>query len=117
VSDRTTDQNTITPFPRSVVFAKSYDRRTALEAATMLIDRALPLFESRELSLLRILTDRDAEYSGPAEPYEYELHLAVEDIDPSKTKARHSQADDICERLYETSRRSSIRSPSAGGST
>jgi hypothetical protein len=39
------------------------------------------LFESHEVKLMRILTDRGSEYCGNPERHEYELYLAVEDID------------------------------------
>ena len=39
------------------------------------------------LPLLRILTDRGTEFCGNRENHEYELYLAVENIDYTKTKA------------------------------
>jgi transposase InsO family protein len=36
------------------------------------------------------------------EHHEYELYLAIEDIDHSKTKARHPQTNGICERFHRT---------------
>jgi transposase InsO family protein len=52
--------------------------------------------------LLRILTDRDTEYCCALEHHEYELYLAVEDIDHTKTKARSPQTNGICERFHGT---------------
>jgi transposase InsO family protein len=85
-----------------VAFAKLYDRKTALVAADLLNDRVLPFFEEHEIPLLRVLTDRGAEYCGQREHHEYELYLAVENIDHSRTKARHPQTNGICERFHRT---------------
>jgi hypothetical protein len=78
-----------------VASAKLYDRKNALVAADMLNDRVLPVFEAHGIPLLRILTDRGAEYCGAREHREYPLYLAVEDIDHSKTKARHPQSNGV----------------------
>jgi hypothetical protein len=40
----------------------------------------IPFFESNDVKLLRVLTDRGSEYCGNPERHEYELYLAVEDI-------------------------------------
>ena len=85
-----------------VAFAKLYDRKNALVAADMLNDRVLPFFEEHDVPLLRILTDRGTEYCGPREHHEYELYLAVENIDHSRTKTRHPQTNGICERFHRT---------------
>ena len=85
-----------------VGFAKLYDRKTALVAADLLNDRVLPFFEEHEIPLLRVLTDRGTEYCGQREHHEYELYLAVENIDHSRTKARHPQTNGICERFHRT---------------
>jgi transposase InsO family protein len=85
-----------------VAFAKLYDRKTALVAADLLNDRVLPFFEEHEIPLLRVLTDRGTEYCGQREHHEYELYLAVENIDHSRTKARHPQTNGICERFHRT---------------
>jgi transposase InsO family protein len=49
-----------------------------------------------------MLTDRGTEYCGTAQAHEYELYLAVEDIDHSRTKARSPQTNGICERFHRT---------------
>lgn len=85
-----------------VAFCKLYDRKNALVAADLLNDRVLPFFESNEVNLLRILTDRGTEYCGKKESHEYELYLAVENIDHSKTKAKSPQTNGICERFHKT---------------
>lgn len=85
-----------------VVCAKLYDRKNALVAADLLNDRVVPFFESQEVGLLRILTDRGTEYCGKREHHEYQLYLAVEDIDHTKTKAKSPQTNGICERFHRT---------------
>lgn len=85
-----------------VAFAKVYDRKNALVAADMLNDRVLPFYENDDIPLLRILTDRGTEYCGAREHHEYQLYLAIEDIDHTKTKARHPQTNGICERFHRT---------------
>jgi transposase InsO family protein len=85
-----------------VAFAKLYDRKNALVAADMLNDRVLPFFEEQDVPLLRVLTDRGTEYCGNRESHEYQLYLAVEDIDHSRTKAKSPQTNGICERFHRT---------------
>jgi transposase InsO family protein len=85
-----------------VAFAKLYDRKNALVAAELLNDRVIPFFEQQEVPLLRILTDRGTEYCGSVQHHEYQLYLAIEDIDHSKTKARSPQSNGICERFHRT---------------
>ncbi len=85
-----------------VGFAKLYDRKNALVAADMLNDQVLPWFEEQDVRLLRVLTDRGTEYCGTVQHHEYELYLAIEDIDHSRTKAHHPQTNGICERLHKT---------------
>ena len=62
----------------------------------------MPFFEGQDIDLLRILTDRDTEYCGNREHHEYQLYLAVEDINHSKTRARRPQSNGICERFHKT---------------
>jgi transposase InsO family protein len=85
-----------------VGFAKLYDRKTAVIAADLLNDRVLPFFEQEAIPLNRILTDRETEYCGAPERHEYELYLAVENIDHTRTKTRHPQTNGICERFHKT---------------
>jgi transposase InsO family protein len=85
-----------------LAFAKLYDRKNALVAADLLNDRVLPLFEEQNVPLLRILTDRGTEYCGNRESHEYQLYLAVENIDHSRTKAKSPQTNGICERFHRT---------------
>ncbi len=83
-------------------FAKLYDRKNALVAADLLNDRVVPFFEAHEIPLLRVLTDRGTEYCGNREHHEYQLYLAVENIDHSKTRVRSPQSNGICERFHKT---------------
>ena len=85
-----------------VAQAKLYDRKNALVAADMLNDRVIPMYEESDIPLLRILTDRGTEFCGAREHHDYELYLAVEDIDHSCTKAKHPQTNGICERFHRT---------------
>lgn len=85
-----------------VAIVKLYDRKNALVAADLLNDRVVPFFESQEVRLLRILTDRGSEYCGNREHHEFQLYLSIEDIDHSRTKARHPQTNGICERFHKT---------------
>jgi transposase InsO family protein len=84
-----------------VAFAKLYDRKTPLTAADLLNDRVLPFFEEHGIPLLRVLTDRGTEYCG-SESHEYELYLAVENVDHTRTKVKRPQTNGICERFHKT---------------
>jgi transposase InsO family protein len=85
-----------------VAVVKLYDRKNALVAADMLNDRVLPFYEENGIPLLRILTDRGTEYCGSREHHEYQLYLAIENIDHSKTRAKSPQTNGICERFHKT---------------
>jgi transposase InsO family protein len=85
-----------------VVFAKLYDRKTPLTAADLLNDRVVPFFDAHGIPLCRVLTDRGTEYCGNPERHEYELYLAVEDIDHTRTKAKSPQTNGIVERFHKT---------------
>ena len=85
-----------------VGFAKLYDRKTAITAADLLNDRVIPFFDEHDIPLLRMLTDRGTEYCGNPERHEYELYLAIEDIDHSRTKTKSPQTNGICERFHKT---------------
>jgi len=81
---------------------KLYDRKNALVSADILNDRVIPFYEKYEIPLLRILTDRGTEFCGAREHHEYQLYLALEDIDHTKTRARSPQTNGICERFHRT---------------
>lgn len=85
-----------------VGFAKLYDRKTPITAADLLNDRVIPFFDAHDIPLSRILTDRGTEYCGNHERHEYELYLAVEDIDHSRTKTKSPQTNGIVERFHKT---------------
>jgi hypothetical protein len=73
-----------------VAFAKLYDRKNALVAADMLNDRVLPFYEENDVPLLGVVTDRGTEYCGNREAHEYELYLAIKNIDHSaRVPSRH----------------------------
>lgn len=85
-----------------VAQAKLYLEKTAITAADMLNDKVLPFFDEQGIALLRVLTDRGTEYCGKIENHAYQLYLAMEDIDHSRTKANHPQTNGICERFHKT---------------
>jgi transposase InsO family protein len=85
-----------------VAFAKLYDRKTPLTAADLLNDRVLPFYDEQALRLCRVLTDRGTEYCGNPERHPYELYLAVEDVDHSRTRTKRPQTNGICERFHKT---------------
>lgn len=85
-----------------VAFVKLYDRKTALTAADLLNDRVMPFYDAQEVKLCRVLTDRGTEYCGNPEHHEYELYLAVEDVDHSRTKTKSPQTNGIVERFHKT---------------
>ena len=85
-----------------IAFAKLYVEKTAITAAHMLNEVVLPWFTEQPLPLLRVLTDRGTEYCGRIDEHAYQLFLAVENIDHSKTKARSPQTNGICERFHKT---------------
>ena len=85
-----------------VAFAKLYDRKTALTAADLLNDRVVPFYDAQEVKLTRVLTDRGTEYCGNPEHHEYELYLAIEDVDHSRTKTKNPQTNGIVERFHKT---------------
>lgn len=85
-----------------VAFAKLYTDKTAIAAAHSLNENVLPWFNQQDVPLLRVLTDRGTEYCGKVEEHAYQLYLAVENIDHSKTKARSPQTNGICERFHRT---------------
>src|ERR1700731_2567534 len=95
-------QQTFVDTYSKVAFAKLYDRKTPITAADLLNDRVVPFFDEKEVKLSRVLTDRGTEYCGNPEHHEYELYLAVEDIDHSRTKTKSPQTNGIAERFHKT---------------
>lgn len=95
-------QQTFVDTYSKVTFAKLYDRKTPITAAEILNDRVIPFFDKEGIKLQRILTDRGTEYCGNPERHDYELYLAVEDIDHSRTKTKSPQTNGIVERFHKT---------------
>jgi transposase InsO family protein len=95
-------QQTFVDTYSKVAFAKLYTTKTPITSADVLNDRVLPFFEQQELPMLRILTDRGTEYCGRVDSHDYQLYLAINDIDHTKTKAMSPQTNGICERFHKT---------------
>ena len=85
-----------------VVHCKLYTAKTSITAADILNDKVLPFYATQGLPMLRILTDRGTEYCGRVEQHDYQLYLAINDIDHTKTKAMSPQTNGICERFHKT---------------
>ena len=95
-------QQTFVDTYSKVAQCKLYKMKTPITAADLLNDKVLPLFEKYSVPLLRMLTDRGTEYCGRPEKHDYQLYLAVNGIDHTKTKAKHPQTNGICERFHKT---------------
>jgi transposase InsO family protein len=85
-----------------LAFTKLYDRKTPLVAADLLNDRAIPFCDEHGSPLPRVLTDRGTEYCGTHDRHEYELYLAVENIDHTRTQVKRPQTNGIVERFHRT---------------
>jgi len=85
-----------------VAQAKLYTDKTPITVADMLNDKVLPFYQEHDLPVLRILTDRGTEYSARADKHDFQLFLAINDIEHSRTKARYPQTNGICERFHMT---------------
>ena len=85
-----------------VAQAKLYATKTPITAADLLNDKVLPFYADNDLPVLRILTDRATEYCGKAETHDYQLYLAVNQIDHTKTKVKSPQTNGICEPFHRT---------------
>src|SRR5881398_177734 len=94
-------QQTVIDTYAKVAFAKLYDRKTPITAAEILNDRVVPFYDEHGIRLSRMLTDRGTEFCG-GQSHEYELYLAVEDVDHSRTKTKSPQTNGICERFHRT---------------
>lgn len=95
-------QQTFVDTYSKVAFAKLYTMKTAITEADTLNDKVLPFFESHQLPMLRILTDRGTEYCGKLENHDYQMYLAINDIEHTKTKVKSPQTNGICERFHKT---------------
>ena len=52
--------------------------------------------------MLCILTDRGTEYCGKPDHHDYQLYLAINEIEHTKTKAQHLQTNGMCKRFHKT---------------
>jgi transposase InsO family protein len=95
-------QQTFVDTYSKVAHCKLYTTKTPITSADLLNDRVLPFFEEHEMGVVRMLTDRGTEYCGKVEQHDYELYLALNDIEHTKTKVRHPQTNGICERFHKT---------------
>ena len=95
-------QQTFVDTYSKIAQCKLYTTKTPITSADLLNDRVLPFFEEHGMTILRMLTDRGTEYCGKVEQHDYELYLAVNDIEHTKTKVRHPQTNGICERFHKT---------------
>jgi len=102
VGERRVYQQTAVDTYSKVGFAKLYDRKTALTAADLLNDRVIPFFDEQDIRVDRVLTDRGTAFCGAHDRHEYELSLAVENIDHTRTKTKSPQTNGICERFHKT---------------
>lgn len=82
--------------------AKLYTTKTPITSADLLNDRVLPCFAEQGMGVIRILTDRGTEFCGKAESHDYQLYLALNEIEHTKTKVMHPQTNGICERFHKT---------------
>ena len=82
--------------------AKLYTTKTPITAADLLNDQVLPFFADQGMGLIRILTDRGTEYCGKPETHDYQLYLALNEIEHTRTKANHPQTNGIGERFHKT---------------
>jgi transposase InsO family protein len=95
-------QQTFVDTYSKVAFAKLYTTKTPITSADLLNDKVLPFFAEHGMGMLRILTDRGTEYCGKVEHHDYQLYLALNDIEHTKTKAASPQTNGICERFHQT---------------
>ena len=95
-------QQTFVDTYAKVAACKLYTSKTPITAADLLNDRVLPMLETEGIELLRILTDRGSEFCGRPERHDYQLFLAINDIDHTRTKAYSPQTNGICERFHRT---------------
>ncbi len=95
-------QQTFVDTYSKVAFAKLYTTKTPITSADLLNDRVLPFFAEQEIPMLRVLTDRGTEFCGKVEHHDYQLYLAINGIEHTKTRARRPQTNGICERFHKT---------------
>ena len=76
-----------------VAFAKLYTTKTGITAPDILNDKVIPFFEEKEVSILRILTDRGSEYCGKLE------HLDLDEWLEEYNSRRTHQGKMCCGRI------------------
>lgn len=96
------DQQTFIDTYAKVGFAKLYTDKTPVTAADLLNDRGLPFFAEPGIPLSRILTDRGTAFWGTPDRHPDALYLALEGIEPTRTKTKHPQTNGNCERCHKT---------------
>ena len=95
-------QQTFVDTYSKVACCKLYTTKTPITSADLLNDKVFTLFESHDMSIIRMLTDRGTEYCGKVDKHDYQLFLAINDIEHTKTKAASPQTNGICERFHRT---------------
>jgi transposase InsO family protein len=95
-------QQTVIDTYSSVGFAKLYTAKVPVTAADILNDRVLPFFEDQNITVMRVLTDRETEFCGRPDKHPYQLYLQLNDIEHTKTKVKSPQTNGICERFHQT---------------
>jgi transposase InsO family protein len=86
----------------AVGFARLYTSKVSINSADLLNDKVIPFFDRHRIPLLRTLTDRGTEFCDKLDCHDYELFLAINDIDHSKTKVKNPQSNGICGRFHKT---------------
>ncbi|WP_141733926.1 IS481 family transposase [Oligoflexus tunisiensis] len=95
-------QQTFVDTYSKIAICKLYTTKTPITAADLLNGRGIPFFDQYHAPVLRILTDRGTEYCGKPDSHDFQLYLAMCDIEHTKTKVRHPQTSGICERFHRT---------------
>jgi hypothetical protein len=73
--------------------AKLYTTKKPITAADLLNDHVLPCFEDQGMGIIRILTDRGTKYWDKPEQHDYQLYLALNDIEHTKIRANSPHAE------------------------
>lgn len=86
----------------NMAHCKLYTSKAQITAADLLNNRVLLFYEAQGLAMLRIMIERGTEYCGKVEQHNYQLYLAINYIDHTKTKALSLQTNCICEHFHKT---------------
>ena len=105
-------QQTFVDTYSKVAACKLYTTKTPITAADLLNDKVLPLFDSEGVELLRILTDRGTEFCDRPERHDFQLFLAINGVEHTRTKAYSPQTNVFASGSIAQSRKNSTRSPS-----